>query len=65
VPAESPVQITDQAVLRPGDTLLIAVSHQTTAEQCADLHDRFKECFDDVGVVVLTAEQLLVYRPAS
>jgi hypothetical protein len=38
------------------------VSHQTTAEQCADLHDRFKECFDDVGVVVLTAEQLLVYR---
>ncbi|HEX7996710.1 MAG TPA: hypothetical protein VF506_22560 [Streptosporangiaceae bacterium] len=50
-------------IVRPGDTVLVAVPHQATNEQVKRLHEGLKLELPDVNFVVLTAQQMLVYRP--
>lgn len=58
----------DEAVIvRPGDTLVIRVPQLTSREQAdrmvATIRERYAE--RDLGLLIVAAEQILVYRPGG
>lgn len=59
--------ILDGPVVRPGDTLVARVNpgHGWKPEQVSELVDGIKELLPGVNVVVLTADQLVIYRPET
>lgn len=65
-PREIDMQInTSWATVRPGDTLVIAVQKNLSRAEAEDMRDRFQELLHGVMVIVVPANQLLVYRPET
>lgn len=58
-------EIDHGVVVRPGDTLVIAVSRITTPEQVERLKEGVAEHLPGVQAVVVEANQLAVYRPKN
>lgn len=55
-------QVVQTAVLRPGDTLIVRVPLNTTRSALEQLMAGFRERLPEVPVVVLGAEEMVVYR---
>ena len=58
-------EIRHAAQVRPGDTLVVAIDQHYDARAMAAFKERLEERLPGVKVTVLTARQLLVYRPES
>lgn len=65
------VQLTDEVlagleqavIVRPGDTLIVRVPQNTPADNVARFMAAMRERLPDVPVVVIAAEDMVVYRP--
>lgn len=55
-------QVVQTAVLRPGDTLIVRVPLSTTRSALEQLMAGLRERLPEVPVVVLGAEEMVVYR---
>ena len=52
----------DAVTVRPGDKLVVRMSGRITREDVDNFTDQMRGLLPGVGVVVIAAEQLLVYR---
>lgn len=59
----SKVELETLAIVRPGDTLVVAHPVQLTEQQADIIKHRIKNRLRGVEVVILHANQLAVYRP--
>jgi hypothetical protein len=53
----------EMAVIRPGDTLIVRVSRDVTAEAAADYRAKLEDRLPGVDILVLAADGIAVYRP--
>jgi ribosomal protein L16/L10AE len=53
----------DAVVVRPGDTLVIRIAEALNEEQAAECVRRAMASLPGVEILVVRADQLLVYRP--
>jgi hypothetical protein len=64
--AAAPVAAAQTAVVRPGDTLIVRVDPRATTRKLADqLIEGLEGRFSDVKVVVIAAEEMVIYRPEA
>lgn len=49
--------------VRPGDTLVVAIDQHYSSQEMVAFKERFEQRLPGVKVTVVTARQLLVYRP--
>jgi hypothetical protein len=59
----SKVELETLAIVRPGDTLVVAYPRQLSVEQADTIKARIKDRLPGVEVVIIHANQLAVYRP--
>jgi hypothetical protein len=63
-PREIELQVnTSFAVARPGDTLVIAVDKKLNMQKVEDMKMRLQELLPGIMILVVEANQLMVYRP--
>lgn len=55
--------ISNAVIVRPGDTLIVRIQPDISRQRFEEFADSIKARLPEVKVVVLAAEQLLVYRP--
>jgi hypothetical protein len=62
---ETKFQLETLALVRPGDTLVVAVNRRLTMEDANAYTDALRERLPGVEIVVVDACQLAVYRPGD
>ena len=58
-------EVRHAACVRPGDTLIVAIDQHYGPQDMVAFKERLEERLPGVKVTVVTARQLLVYRPES
>lgn len=53
----------EAVIVRPGDKLIVRVRHDVAEKEFDEFRERLSEKLPGVDLVLLNAEQMLVYRP--